>query len=83
METKIGYTNLQALAITFITMAVSFTFGYHMAQILLAYVASSVGLFVLYTLDYENDNHTLWPYNELIRWFGVLVLMVIYTSKGM
>lgn len=83
MTSKIGYSNLEALLITFITLGVSLTFGYHIAQVLLAYVSASFGLFVLYAIDMDDHNQYLWPYNELMRWAGVLVLMVIYVSKRM
>jgi len=82
MKAKIGYTNLQALMITLLTVCVSMAFGWHMAQILLAYVSASVGLFVLYALDFDDQNQVIWPYTELCRWMGVLILMVMYVAKG-
>lgn len=81
MTSKIGYSNLEALLITFITLGVSLTFGYHMAQVLLAYVSASFGLFVLYALDMDDQNRYLWPYTESMRWFGVLVLTIIYVKR--
>jgi hypothetical protein len=82
MDSKIGYTNLQVMALTSLTLGVSVLFGFNALQIIMAYISASIGLFVLYALDVDDQNKEIWPYNELMRWFGVLVLMVIHAKKA-